>query len=66
MSHKHYFKRYKQMRRTFENFLLAVLLGACARTSEIAARKVAVKQPAGAVKQPCRLFALTFVNKSVS
>ena len=66
MSHKHYFKRYKQMRRTFENFLSAVLLGACARTSEIAARKVAAKQPAGAVKQPRRLFALTFLNKRVS
>ena len=66
MSHKHYVKRYKQMRRTFENFLLAVLLGAWARTSEKATRKVAAKQPAGAVKQPCRLFALTFVNKRVS
>ena len=66
MSRKHYFKRYKQIRRTFENFLLAVLLGACARTSEKAARKVAAKQPAGAAKQPCRLFALPFDNKRVS
>ena len=66
MSHKHYFKRYKQTRRTFEKFLLAVLLGACARTSEKAVRKVAAKQPAGAVTQPRRLFALTFLNKRVS
>ena len=66
MSHKHYFKRYKQIRRTFENFLLAVFLGACARTSEKAARKLAAKQPARAVKQTSRLFALAFLNKSVS
>ena len=66
MSREHFFNRYKQIRRTFENFLLAVLSWACARTSEKAARKVAAKQPAGAVRQPRRLFALTFLNKRVS
>lgn len=61
MSHKHYLKCYKQIRRTFE----LLNLGACVRTSEKAARKVAAKQPAGTVKQPRRLFALTFLNKRV-